>query len=88
MAFASVEGVMPKRPKKCVYCGTTELVFSEPSRTNYETPILSRWERLQQKDPLAKPKDPNASISLCRPCAEMHHDYWDELWKAYHYGRF
>jgi hypothetical protein len=32
-------------------------------------------------------KDPNRSLLLCRQCAILHHDYWDEMWDQYNAGR-
>lgn len=31
-------------------------------------------------------EDPNADVPLCRDCARMHHEYWDEMWSEYYRG--
>lgn len=48
-------------------CGETEGVQLEPSRTAYH------WD--------GKGEDPNRPVALCRPCAEAHHEHWDEMWR-------
>lgn len=33
------------------------------------------------------PNDPNRMQLLCRTCAIMHHEYWDDMWQEYYSGR-
>jgi hypothetical protein len=28
----------------------------------------------------------NAPLLLCRRCAILHHEYWDDMWNEYHSG--
>lgn len=56
----------------CVHCGSRDGVQLEDSRTHYI------WD--------GEDEDPNAPISLCRDCANEHHEYWDGQWRDY-YGR-
>ena len=61
------------RGELCARCGSREGVKLEGARTAYcET----------EENP-----DPNADIPFCRPCAEEHHDHWDEMWAEYNSGR-
>ncbi len=60
---------------ECLRCGTTKRehgVEAESSRTCYH----------HDHDG----EDPNAPIMLCRPCAKMHHEEWDERWSEYYSG--
>lgn len=41
-------------------------VKPESSRTMYH------WD--------GKGEDPNRCRWLCRPCAKMHHEHWDDMW--------
>jgi hypothetical protein len=50
-------------------CGATVGVELESGRTAYH------YEGVP-----GAPEDPNRPLWLCRPCAEEHHDYWDEMW--------
>lgn len=66
---------------ECLYCGGTEGVELESSRTCYEKPRLSVWEKLLlPEEGLDLGPDPNAPIPLCRPCAKEHHENWDDRW--------
>jgi len=71
----------------CDRCGAEEGVELEDSRTCYERPVPTRYERLLQDDPLGPAPDPNAPIPLCRECAIGHHAYWDEMWNEYYASR-
>ena len=31
--------------------------------------------------------DPNRKVFLCRPCAEEHHSYWDDMWAEWRAGQ-
>ncbi len=75
-------------PGACEYCGATEGVQLEDSRTAYDTSRLdtaTRLERIADRDD--PPEDPNRPVWLCRPCAEDHHSYWDEMWAMYYSDR-
>jgi hypothetical protein len=63
----------------CSNCGATEGVQLEDSRTCYAPIVRTRWQRILEPDP----PDPNAPIPYCRPCAKLHHEWWDEEWKIY-----
>lgn len=63
-------------PGTCQYCGESEGVQLEDSRTAYDTTPFNRFDRILKLDE----PDPNAPIELCRDCAEEHHSYWDEMW--------
>lgn len=69
---------LQSRPRKdhCSRCGSTEGVKMEPSRTMYHWE--GKWD---------DPKNPNAERPYCRPCAEEHHAYWDDMWAEYNSGR-
>ena len=62
-----------KWPKRCEHCRSFWGLKLEDGRTMYE------WN--------GKGEDPNRSQLLCRMCAVMHHDYWDEMWADYYSGR-
>lgn len=32
-------------------------------------------------------EDPNRDPWLCRDCARIHHEHWDEMWDDYNRGR-
>lgn len=68
---------------KCEHCGSTEGVELEDSRTCYASVERSRYERLCLEDPL-DPPDLNDPVLLCRECAAMHHEFWDEMWSTIH----
>lgn len=68
---------------KCEYCGATEGVQLEDSRTAYDTTPFDRFDRINKLDE----PDPNAPVLLCRDCAADHHAYWDEMWKDYYASR-
>jgi hypothetical protein len=74
--FEAIEKYLSAEPEPeegaCRRCGAKEGVMPEPSRTMY---------------PRAEGEsDPNASILLCRQCAQLHHAYWDECWSEYYAG--
>lgn len=73
LALCWEEAVACGRGEMCNHCGSREGVKFEDSRTCYSP---------SEKDPY-----PNASIPLCRACAERHHDYWNEMWAEYYYDR-
>ena len=60
------KGTGVAEPFVCANCGSTTGVELESSRTAYA------WD--------GQGVDPNANVPLCRPCAEQHHEYWDEQW--------
>lgn len=66
------DGVALGSQEACANCGSQEEIRLENARTLYT-----------QKE--GEP-DPNAPIPFCRPCAQEHHDHWDELWDSYHSG--
>ena len=57
----------------CEHCSTVFGLDHEESRTMYH------WE--------GEGEDPNRSLLLCRQCAILHHDFWDEMWDQYNAGR-
>lgn len=63
----------PPTKQTCRACGSNKHVHLESSRTAY------LWN--------GEGEDPNAPIPLCRPCAKIHHDNWDEQWKEVERGR-
>lgn len=53
----------------------------ESSRTAYEPSPLPSWKRLLLDDEgLGEPPDLNAPTWFCRECAEVHHEYWNDMW--------
>jgi len=62
------------------HCGSREGVKMESSRTMYEVPVPTRFDRVLEEIPL----DPNRDIPLCRDCAEEHHRHWSEMWDMYY----
>ncbi len=60
-------------PGICECCGSMDGVEAEDSRTSY------CWN--------GEGEDPNRSVFLCRLCALVHHDFWDEQWDEYNRGR-
>ena len=67
------DGVDLGANRMCGRCGSRDQVKLESARTQYCP---------SETDP-----DPNADVPLCRPCAEEHHDYWNEMWNEYYAGR-
>lgn len=67
---------------RCEHCATIFGLAFEDSRTQYP---------YEYKDDLFSgkidPKDPNRSQLLCRQCAVLHHEYWDEMWRDYYSGK-
>lgn len=55
--------------RPCERCGAEYGVALESSRTAYEA---------TEGEP-----DPNRPLALCRPCAKLHHEHWDEVWDHY-----
>lgn len=64
------------RIPRCEHCGAMKGLESESSRTMYH------WDG-EWNDP----NNPNRNVLLCRQCAFMHHEYWDEMWDDYNRGR-
>ena len=64
----------------CERCEAVEGVELEGSRTRYEAPRITRYQRLSGNFP----RDPNVPVALCRACAHDHHAYWDEMWEDYY----
>lgn len=60
---------------KCEYCGSTEKLKLEDSRTRYFF-----------EGEINAPNDPNRRLLLCLNCAEDHHNYWDDRWDDYYQG--
>lgn len=56
---------------QCSRCEAVEGVCLESSRTAYH------WDGVTGLNP-------NAPVLLCRPCAEDHHEHWDEMWSHVH----
>lgn len=64
----------------CEHCKTIFGLKLEDSRTQY--PGKTIWD-----DGYEPHKDPNRPSLLCRMCADLHHEYWDDMWKEYYSGR-
>lgn len=79
--------------ERCQKSGVTGVeVCREDSRTCYEKPTPTIWDRLRSEDEGLTPteqvlEDPNRDVWLCRECAKLHHEYWDEMWDNYNSGR-
>jgi hypothetical protein len=74
-----VKGDETRRCERCSEKSTG--VMLEGSRTMYEPLHLVSWKRLLlDGEGLGEVPDPNAPSWLCRPCAEVHKKYWDEMW--------
>lgn len=59
-------------PRLCEYCGKRDGLSFESSRTAYP------WDgEFDSKD------DPNRDKLLCRKCAKLHHEFWDQMWIKY-----
>lgn len=56
----------------CEFCGESNGLLLEPARTAYN------WH-----GEFDSSQDPNRDKLLCRKCAVMHHEFWDEMWKKY-----
>ena len=67
---------------KCEHCGTIRQLKFEDSRTLY---YYKGNDDVFSGKP--DPHDPNRPQLLCRKCAVLHHDYWDDMWKDYYSGR-
>lgn len=68
----------------CSRCGSAEKVMLEESRTMYDRSKNDFWDFVMDG---VLDEDPNAPVPLCRDCAQMHHDWWDEQWAEYNSGR-
>lgn len=66
----------------CHYCGSSEKVQLENSRTAYSREPYTLWMALIYDD--KEVPDPNAPIPLCRNCAVEHHQHWDSMWQDYY----
>lgn len=62
----------------CERCGSLWKVKPESSRTCYHVEGIEGRENT--------PVDPNRDVRLCRPCAEEHHENWDQRWSEYYSG--
>lgn len=60
---------------KCECCGRLCGLRLEEGRTLYP------YKGNSVKD------DPNRKQLLCRQCAVLHHEYWDDMWQDYYNGR-
>lgn len=60
----------------CLCCHGTLDVQLENSRTQYH------WD-----GPIDAPDNPNRPVPLCRPCAQEHHEYWNDMWAEYRAGQ-
>lgn len=69
----AVARILWDRIPRCEHCKTMKGLGYEDSRTMYP------WN--------GEGKNPNAPWLLCKRCAEMHHDYWDDMWDEYNRGR-
>lgn len=72
-------------PGTCEYCGGTEGLKLECSRTAYDTSRLdkpTRLERIADRDD--PPEDPNRDKLLCRECAAEHHEFWNDQWNEFY----
>ena len=56
----------------CEFCGGFKGLKLESSRTVYY--CYGEFDSSE---------DPNRDKLLCRKCATMHHDFWDDMWAAY-----
>lgn len=54
----------------CQACNNGDGCEPECARTRYH------WD--------GKGDNPNRYQVLCRECAELHHEYWDEMWREYY----
>lgn len=54
----------------------------EDSRTAYHVPEPTQWDHILGEEK----EDPNADIPLCRACAKIHHENWDDMWNTYYSG--
>jgi uncharacterized protein (DUF1778 family) len=66
----------------CLICETAEDVRLEPSRTSYSNTVITRFHIILDEPP----EDPNQDIPLCRKCAVLHHEEWDDRWREYYVG--
>ena len=69
----AISRVIWDRIPRCEYCQAMFDLDKEDSRTMY------CWN--------GEGEDPNRPVLLCKQCAKMHHEYWDDMWSDYYGSR-
>jgi hypothetical protein len=72
-------------PPVCEHCGSQFGVTWQDSRTAYDPAPPSVWDHIRYGE--MGPPDPNRCRALCPDCADVHHEYWDEMWADYNSSR-
>ena len=79
--FMSIYSKIGQPAEKCEFpeCPVTVGIFWESSRTMYN-------KGLDDDGNVIDDEESNRPIAYCREHAEMHHEYWDEMWSNVSHG--